>query len=155
MSENDQTQEETVRPDLMKAVRNTMRSRIIAALNIDMRKRWQLPNTIFKKPTGGIWIRESFNEGSEEVLTNAATRQYAVVNYEIFCEAAKGTGAADEAIKAIRSVLPLTGANSVVYESNNQQAVVRSIDKPAGGIATDDPMWYRRLIAVTLYLYNV
>ena len=141
--------------DLMKDVRNEMRRRVIAALGSDMKKRWQLPNTTFKKPSGGIWIRESMNEGSEEPLTNVASRQYAVVNYEVFCEAAKGTDAADEAIRAIREELPVVGAKSIVYQKNRHQAVVTSIDKPAGGISPDDPTWYRRMVAITLYLYNV
>lgn len=141
--------------DLMKDVRNEMRRRVIAALGSDMKKRWQLPNTTFKKPSGGIWIRESVNEGSEEPLTNVASRQYAVVNYEVFCEAAKGTDKADEVIRAIREELPVVGAKSIVYQKNRHQAVVTSIDKPAGGISPDDPTWYRRMVAITLYLYNV
>lgn len=142
--------------DLMKEVRNEMRQRIIGALGMpDMNRCWQLPNTIIKKPGTGIWIRESVNEGSEEVLTNVAARQYAVVNYEIFCPAAHGTDLADTAIRIIRNELPLTGEKSIVYQKGRRQAVIRSIDKPAGGIATDDPVWYRRMIAFTLYLYNV
>ena len=141
--------------DLMKDVRNEMRRRVIAALGSDMKKRWQLPNTTFKKPSGGIWVRESINEGSEEPVTNVASRQYAVVNYEVFCEAAKGTDEADEAVRKIRGELSVTGEKSIVYQKNRRQAVITSIDKPAGGIATDDPTWYRRLVAITLYLYNV
>lgn len=141
--------------DLIRDVRNEMRRRVIAALGSDMKKRWQLPNTAFSPPKSGIWIRESVNEGSEEVLTNAASREYAVVNYEIFCEAAKGADAADEAIRLIRGELPVTGEKSIVYKKNRRQAVITSIDKPAGGIATDDPAWYRRMIAITLYIYNV
>ena len=141
--------------DFMKDVRNEMRRRVIAALGSDMEKRWQLPNTAFTPPKSGIWVRESVNEGSEEVLTNAASRQYAVVNYEIFCEAAKGADAADEAIRLIRGELPVNGAKSIVYQKNRRQAVITSIDKPAGGISPDNPMWYRRMLAITLYLYNV
>ncbi|MBQ7732102.1 MAG: hypothetical protein IJT68_09720 [Lentisphaeria bacterium] len=142
--------------DLTKDVRNEMRQRIIAALGMpNMEKRWQLPNTIIKKPGTGIWIRESINEGSEEVLTNAAARQYAVVNYEIFCPAGKGADPADDAIRIIRNELPLTGEKSVVYRKGRRQAVITSIDKPAGGVALDDPEWYRRMISFTLYLYNV
>lgn len=141
--------------DLMKDIRNEMRRRVIAALGSNMKKRWQLPNTAFQKPSDGIWIRESVNEGSEEVLTNVAARQYAVVNYEVFCEAAKGSDAADEAIRLIRGELPVTGEKSIVYQKNRRQAVITSIDKPAGGISPEDPTWYRRMIAITLYLYNV
>lgn len=142
--------------DLTKDVRNEMRQRIVAALGLgDMKKRWQLPNTIIKKPQDGIWIRESVNEGSEEVLTNVAARQHIVVNYEIFCPAGKGADPADNAIRIIRNELPLTGERSVVYQKGKRQAVITSIDKPAGGVALDDPEWYRRMISFTLYLYNV
>ena len=142
--------------DLTKDVRNEMRRRVIAALGMpNMEKRWQLPNTIIKKPQNGIWIRESVNEGSEEVLTNVAARQHIVVNYEIFCPAGKGADQADDAIRIIRNELPLTGERSVVYQKGKRQAVITSIDKPAGGVALDDPEWYRRMISFTLYLYNV
>ena len=142
--------------DLIKDVRNEMRQRIISALGLpDMKKRWQLPNTIIKKPETGIWIRESVNEGSEEVLTNVAARQHAVVNYEIFCRAGNGADQADNAIRIIRNELPLVGEKSIVYQKGKRQAVITSIDKPAGGVALDDPEWYRRMISFTLYLYNV
>ncbi|MBQ7731932.1 MAG: hypothetical protein IJT68_08870 [Lentisphaeria bacterium] len=141
--------------DMIKDVRNEMRRRVIAALGSNMNKRWQLPNAAIKKPSDGIWIRESVNEGSEEPLTNVASREYAVVNYEVFCEAAKGADAADEAIRIIRNELPVIGEKSIVYQKGRRQAVIRSIDKPAGGISPDDPTWYRRMISFTLYLYNV
>ena len=141
--------------DLTKDVRNEMRRRVIAALGSNMNKRWQLPNAAIKKPSDGIWIRESVNEGSEEPLTNVASREYAVVNYEVFCEAAKGTDEADEAVRKIRGELSVTGEKSIVYQKNRRQAVITSIDKPTGGIASDDPTWYRRMVAITLYLYNV
>ena len=142
--------------DLTKDVRNEMRQRIIAALGMpNMEKRWQLPNAVIKKPGSGIWIRESINEGSEEVLTNAAARQYAVVNYVIFCPAGKGADPADDAIRIIRNELPVIGEKSIVYQKGRRQAVIQKIDKPAGGISPDDPTWYRRMISFTLYLYNV
>lgn len=139
--------------NLQIAVRNAMRARLITAKIIDA-TRIQLPNVTFKKPTSGIWIRESINEGSEEPKSNAAGREFAVVNYEVFCKATFGADAVDAAVEAIRLALPVLGANSEVYNANGQYAYIKSIDKPAGGIDSSDPAWYRRLVAVTVELYN-
>ena len=139
--------------NLQIAVRNAMRARLIAARIIDA-SRIQLPNATFKKPSVGIWIRESINEGSEEPKSNAAGREFAVVNYEVFCKAAFGADAVDAAVEAIRTALPVLGDASEVYNANGQYAYIKSIDKPAGGIDSGDPAWYRRLVAITVELYN-
>ena len=139
--------------NLKMAVRNAMRARLIAAKIIDA-TRIQLPNVTFKKPTSGIWIRESINEGSEEPKSNAAGREFAVVNYEIFCKAGFGADDADDAIEGIMAALPIIGAGSEIYNEGGQYAYIKSIDKPAGGIDNGDPAWYRRLVAVTVELYN-
>ena len=139
--------------NLQIAVRNAMRARLIAAKIISANQ-IQLPNVAFKKPTSGIWIRESINEGSEEPKSNAAGREFAVVNYEIFGKASFGADAVDAAVEAIRIALPVLGANSVIYNEGGQFALIKSIDKPAGGIDSGDPAWYRRLVAVTVELYN-
>ena len=139
--------------NLQIAVRNAMRARLIAA-EIISANRIQLPNVSFKKPTSGIWIRESINEGSEEPKSNVAGREFAVVNYEIFCKASFGADAVDAAVEAIRIALPVIGENSVIYNEGGQFAYIKSIDKPAGGIDSGDPAWYRRLVAITVELYN-
>lgn len=139
--------------NLQIAVRNAMRERIVQA-GIVNSKRIQLPNVAFKKPTSGIWIRESINEGSEEPRSNVAGREFAVVNYEIFGKAAFGTDAVDAAVEALRSVLPVLGESSIIIDANSQFAYIKSIDKPTGGIDSTDPVWYRRLVAVTVELYN-
>ena len=139
--------------NLQIAVRNAMRARLIAAKIIDATQ-IQLPNVAFKKPTSGIWIRESINEGSEEPKSNAAGREFAVVNYEIFGKVSFGADAVDAAVEAIRIALPVLGANSVIYNEGGQYACIKSIDKPAGGIDSGDPAWYRRLVAITVELYN-
>ena len=107
--------------NLQIAVRNAMRARLIAARIIDA-SRIQLPNVTFKKPSVGIWIRESINEGSEEPKSNAAGREFAVVNYEVFCKAAFGADAVDAAVEAIRTALPVLGDASEVYNANGQYA---------------------------------
>ena len=139
--------------NLQIAVRNAMRLRILTA-EIAGAGRIQLPNVTFKKPSSGIWIRESVNEGSEEPRSNAASREFMVVNYEIFGKAGAGADAVDAAVEAIRNVLPVVGIDSVVFNDNAQFAVIKSIDKPAGGIDSGDPTWYRRLVAITVELYN-
>ena len=139
--------------NLQIAVRNAMRARLIAAKIISANQ-IQLPNVAFKKPTSGIWIRESINEGSEEPKSNAAGREFAVVNYEIFGKASFGADAVDAAVEAIRIALPVLGESSIIIDANSQFAYIKSIDKPAGGIDSGDPVWYRRLVAVTVELYN-
>lgn len=139
--------------NLQLAARNAMRKRLFTINGIDT-GRIQLPNTAFQKPKTGIWIRESVNEGSEEPISNVAGREFAVVNYEIFGLAAHGADAVDAVAEEIRRVLPVVGAESVVYRGNGQSAHIRSIARPAGGIDNGDPAWYRRLVAVTLDLYN-
>ena len=139
--------------NLQIAVRNAMRARIIKE-EIVKENRIQLPNVPFKKPASGIWIRESINEGSEEPKSNVAGREFAVVNYEVFGKAAFGADAVDAAVEAIRIVLPIIGANSVIYNDGGQFAHIKSIDKPAGGIDSGDPAWYRRLVAITVEFYN-
>lgn len=138
--------------NLQLAVRNAMRARIIQA-QIVSADRIQLPNVAFHIPSEGIWIRESVNEGSEEVRSNVSAREFAVVNYEVFGKVGRGADAVDEAVESIRTALPLLGENSVVYSEGGQFAVIRSIDKPAGGIDNGQPTWYRRLIAYTVELY--
>ena len=139
--------------NLQIAVRNAMRARLVAAGIVDA-TRIQLPNVTFKKPASGIWIRESINEGSEEPVSNAAGREFAVVNYEVFCKASFGADAADAAVEAIRTALPVIGANSLIYHEGGQSGSIVSIDKPAGGIDRIDPAWYRRLVAITVELCN-
>jgi len=139
--------------NLQIAVRNTMRARLLKA-EIISTDRIQLPNVAFKIPASGIWIRESINEGSEEPKSNASGREFAVVNYEIFGKASFGADAVDAAVDAIRIALPVLGYASEVYNANGQYAYIKSIDKPAGGIDSGDPAWYRRLVAVTVELYN-
>ena len=139
--------------NLQIAVRNAMRARLINAKIIDA-GRIQLPNVAFKIPASGIWIRESINEGSEEPVSNAAGREFAVVNYEVFCKASFGADAADAAVEGIRTALPVIGPDSIVYNQGGQFGSIVSIDKPAGGIDSGDPTWYRRLVAVTVELYN-
>ena len=139
--------------NLQIAVRNAMRERIIQA-GIVSANRIQLPNVTFRKPSTGIWIRESINEGSEEPRSNVAGREFAVVNYEIFGKASFGTDAVDAAVEALRSVLPVLGESSIIIDANSQFAYIKSIDKPAGGIDSADPAWYRRLVAITVELYN-
>lgn len=140
--------------NLQIAVRNAMRARLFVA-RIITPNRVQLPNTAFSPPAAGIWIRESINEGSEEPLSNVSGREFAVVNYEVFCKAGQGADAADAAVEAIRNAIPVLGAESVVYQANGQSAVVKSIDKPAGGIDSGNPAWYRRLVAITVEMFNV
>ena len=139
--------------NLQIAVRNAMRARLIAAKIVNANQ-IQLPNVAFKKPTSGIWIRESINEGSEEPKSNAAGREFAVINYEVFGKTGLGADAVDAAVEAIRKALPVIGADSVIYNDTNQFAVIKSIDKPAGGIDNGQSTWYRRLVAVTVELYN-
>ena len=139
--------------NLQLAVRRAMRKRLLAINGIDA-GRIQLPNTVFSRPKTGVWIRESINEGSEEAFSNAAARAFAVVNYEVFGAAARGADEVDAVVEAIRRAMPVIGEQSVVYSDNRQCAVIRSIDKPAGGIDSAEPTLYRRLVAVTLDLYN-
>ena len=139
--------------NLQVAVRNAMRLRIFNA-NVISPQRFQLPNTKFEKPSSGAWMRESINEGSEEAMTNAAGREFAVVNYEIFCRSAFGTNETDEIVDALRALFPVIGNASTVYNSGGQYAFVKSIDKPAGGIDGGDSIWYRRLVAITVAMYN-
>jgi|GEM_PF-5350904 len=139
--------------NLQLAVKNAMRKRLLTINGIDA-KRIQLPNTVFKKPSCGAWIRESFNEGDEEPRSNAAGREYMVVNYEIFCKASIGADSVDNIVESIRKVLPVIGAQSVIYWSDCQSAFIKSIDKPAGGIDGEEPTWYRRLVAITVELCN-
>lgn len=139
--------------ELQTAVRNAMRRRLIES-NIVSVDRIQIPNVAFKKPGTGIWIRESINEGSEELKSNAAGREFAVINYEIFCKAGVGADAVDAAVAGIREAMPLIGAGSVVYHEGGQFAYVKSIDFPSGGIDSGDAAWYRRLVAITVELYN-
>lgn len=139
--------------NLQIAVRNAMRKKILKINGVDS-TRIQLPNTTFKKPESGVWIRESVNEGSEEPISNAAGREFMVVNYEIFCKASIGADSVDNVVDALRIALPVVGAGSKIYQANGQYAFIKSIDKPAGGIDSAEPTWYRRLVAVTVELYN-
>ena len=136
------------------AVLSVMRSFLIRYCFIDA-DRIQTPNTTFKPPTSGIWIRESFNEGSEEPKSNAATHEFMVVNYEIFGKASRGTAEVDDMVSRIRRVFPVLGKSSVIFRNcARQSAYLKSIDKPAGGIDNSDPTWYRRLVAITVELYD-
>lgn len=139
---------------LQLAVRRAMRRRLFIVVPGFDESRLQLPNTVFHRPKTGIWIRESINEGSEEPISNAAARAFVVVNYEVFGPAARGADEVDAAVEAIRRALPVVGDRSLVYEEGRQSAIIRSIDKPAGGIDNAEPTWYRRLVAVTVELYN-
>lgn len=139
--------------DLPTVVRNCMRARLLDA-QIVGEKQIQLPNAAFTKPTSGIWIRESINEGKEEPVSNAAAREFMVVNYEVFGKAAEGTAAVDATVAAICREFHVVGMQCAVYNQGGQAAVIRDIDKPAGGIDSGDPAWYRRLVAITLELYN-
>jgi len=139
--------------NLQRAVRNAMRTKLLTITGID-NTRIQLPNVNFKRPSSGVWIRESVNEGSEEPISNAAGREFMVVNYEIFCKASIGADPVDDAVDAIRIAMPVIGSGSVIYQANDQYACIKSIDKPAGGIDGADPTWYRRLVAITVELYN-
>ena len=138
--------------NLQTIVRNCMRARLLDA-QIVGENRIQLPNTAFQKPTSGIWIRESVNEGKEEPASNAATREFMVVNYEVFGKAAGGCAAVDATVAAIAREFRPVGRQCEVYEQDGQAAYIRDIDKPAGGIDNGDPAWYRRLVAITLELY--
>ena len=143
----------TEKVNLQIAVRNAMRARLVNA-EVIAASRIQLPNVAFRIPSSGIWIRESVNEGSEEPRSNAAGREFMVVNYEVFGKAGLGADAVDSTVEAIRNALPILGTYSVIYNENSQFAAVTSIDKPAGGIDNGMPTWYRRLVAVTVELYN-
>ena len=139
--------------NLQIAVRNAMRARLLK-VEIISADRIQLPNVAFKIPASGIWIRESINEGSEEPRSNVAGREFAVINYEVFGKTGLGADAVDAAVEAIRKALPVIGADSVIYNDTNQFAVIKSIDNPAGGIDNGQSTWYRRIVAVTVELYN-
>lgn len=102
-------------------------------------------------------IREDSGVGggrSEEPISNAAGREFMVVNYEIFCKASLGADSVDNVVDAMRIALPVVGAGSKIYQANGQYAFIKSIDKPTGGIDSAEPTWYRRLVAVTVELYN-
>lgn len=116
--------------------------------------RLQTSNMAFQKPTSGIWIRESVNEGSEEPRSNVATREFMVVNYEVFGKASLGTAEVDNIVAKIRGAFPVMGKYSVIFRNGRQFAYIKSIDKPAGGIDQSDPAWYRRLVSITVELYD-
>ena len=140
--------------NLQIAVRNEIRKKLLKISGIDS-TRIQLPNTTFKKPDKSVWIRESVNERSEEPISNAAGCEFMVVNYEIFCKASLGADRVDNVAEALRIALPVSGTGSTIYQKNGQYAFIKSIDKPAGGIDSAEPTWYRSLVAVTIKLYNL
>lgn len=130
-----------------------MREELLKITGIDT-TRIQFPNTTFNKPEDGVWVRESVNEGSEEPISNAAGREFMVVNYEFFCKASMGADEVDNAVYALSIALPVLGSGSQIYSENGQYAFIKSIDKQLGGIDSTEPMWYRRVVAITVELYN-
>ena len=139
--------------NLQIAVRNAMRLRMIQN-KIITEQQIQLPNTSFEKPQSGVWLRESIAEGSEEPFSNSAGHLFAVVTYEVFSRTAYGTDEADAMVEAICRIFPVIGGSSVVYNEKGQYACIKSIDKPAGGVDSEDSGWYRRIVAVTIEMYN-
>ena len=120
--------------DLSTMVRNCMRARLLDA-QIVGEKQIQLPNAAFTKPTSGIWIRESINEGRMEPVSNAAAREFMVVNYEVFGKAAGGTAAVDATVAAISSGSPKRFIGIWVFKEASSKSWVMSVRTNPGATA--------------------